>query len=104
MGTPAKKASTTALEVAPKQPNKETTQKKEEHRPQEPSVSQQIVRDIASVVPQEVKASSKGHPLGNNRALHLPPHLTVAIEDLDLQCEASRYTVCNARCILCKGQ
>ena len=50
----------------------------------------------------EVVASEKGHPLGKG-CLHLPPQLEVADEELDLPCETSRYTICDSRCLLCKG-
>ena len=48
-----------------------------------------------------VKASRKGHPLGNNRQLHLPPHLLVQVPRLYLPWQASRYTACTAACLLC---
>ena len=50
----------------------------------------------------EIVASEKGHPLGKG-SLHLPPQLLDAVKELDLPCEASRYTVCDSRCLLCKG-
>ena len=50
-----------------------------------------------------VQPSRKGHPLGNNRQLHLPPHLLEHVPRIDLPCQASRYTVCTAACVLCGG-
>ena len=54
---------------------------------------------------EEVVPSKQGHPLGPNRALHLPAHL-LEIDDFDFhegRCPAIRFTVCTVRCCLCKG-
>ena len=50
-----------------------------------------------------VQSSRKGHPLGNNRKLHLPPHVLEHVEWIDLPCQASRYTVSTVACVLCGG-
>ena len=48
-----------------------------------------------------IQPSTRGHPLGPNRPLHLPSALTVAVPFVAVTCPAEKYVMCTSRCLLC---
>ena len=51
-----------------------------------------------------VLPSRRGHPLGNNKALHLPSNLTEVDNYVEVGCPAARYELCSPSCGLCGGR
>ena len=50
-----------------------------------------------------VVPSTRGHPLGPNRALHWPSNLTEVDNYVEVGCPAARYESCSLSCGLCGG-